>query len=692
MRNVRRIAVSAITAVLIMGCAQPQEIGKSHYAAKNYPAAIEAYKQANAEEPNKAVNAKGLADAYFANRQYNEAIEWYLKTKSLNPSDTSIACNLGTAYYYTGRNNEALAVLEAANIDPLAQNSAGRDARIRSFRGMAAPTSACAQTLDTLYEKTGRYDIAIATMKRKIDADPRQPEPFIKLSSLYFKNGQYDDAIIAAKRGIDLSPASAEAHHNLGVSYWKKKQYVQAVGSLRHALALNPKNSVTAVFLAKSYEQVEEEVKAVETLRYSRTSAPSAAVDFELARLLYRSGSYAESVELLNGVVEKNAITGIGIEFEALGGNPSILKVEKNSPAERAGLRVGDQMTQADQQNLIGLSSEEVSQKLRGMVNTPVTLTYVRGGETFQKQLMRETFFTASSAPMLALRALVYRKVGNLQKAQEDARRAYELDPKEGAMAMAAVAFEREDMAGTLRYASPLKGDIHARILEASVYALGGNSMKALELLRDVAVQGTDARNVPLQEDRRILLKALSDIAKERYLKGSELESSGQNGAALGAYADALLLSEDEAQAGTVRSAMFKLANASNVSLPEEAHRHIVRGEFFVGEGNFQEALSEFKKALVSAPYTSRLYFNLALVEAKLERYGDALRYMGLYLEASPDAPDARAAKDEMIKWEILMNKPREYSYYEGSGEGTPSDAGALPPPPVGGRGGMPAR
>lgn len=691
MRSVSRIAVSVIAAVLIMGCAQPQEIGQSHYAAKNYSAAIEAYKQANTEEPNKAVNLKGLADAYFANRQYNEAIEWYLKTKSLNPSDTSISCNLGMAYYYTGRNNEALAVLEAANIDPFAQNFGGRDARMRSFQGMAAPVSSCAQTLNTLYEKTGRYDIAIATMKRKIDADPRQPEPFINLSSLYFKSGQYNDAIIAAKRGIDLSPASAEAHHNLGVSYWKKKQYVQAVGSLRHALELNPKNSVTAVFLAKSYEQVAEEVKAVETLRNSRTSVPSIAVDFELARLLYRAGSYDESVELLNGVVEKNAITGIGLRVEVLGGNPIIQKVEKNSPAERAGLRAGDQMTQIDQQNIIGLSNEEVVQKLRGAANTPVMLTFIRGGETLQKQLIRERLVTDSFAPILALRALAYRKIGNMQQAQEDARKAYELDPKEGTLAMAAVAFERGDMAGTLRYASALKEDVHAKILEAAVYARGGNSTKALELLRDVAVQGMEERNLPLQEERRTLLNVLSTIAKERYAKGSELERSGQSGGALGAYADALLLTEDKTQAGTIRSAMFKLANASNVPFPEEAHRHIVRGEFFVGEGNFQEALSEFRKALVSAPYISRLYFNLALVEAKLERYGDALASMGLYLEASPAAPDARAAKDEMIKWDILMNKPREYTYYEGSVESSLPATGTPPPSPVG-RGGMPAR
>ncbi len=735
MRNVRRIAVSVAAAVLVMGCAQPQEVAQSHYAAKNYPAAIEAYRQANVEEPNKPSNFKGLADAYFANRQYPEAIEWYLKTRSLNPLDTSITCNLGAAYYYTGQYPEALATLQSAGVDPMAQGSNLRDARIRAMRGGSSSSSSCsAEMMDALYDKTGRYDIAIASVKKKIDADPRQGGPFLKLASLHFKNGQYDEAIVAAKRAIDLMPNSADAHHALGASYWKKKMYPQAIGSLLRARELNPKNAVSAVILARSYEQVGEEAKAVETLRKGQLDARAAAVDaqmqqnpknlmmaailgqstqqigadameqpkgdtelfsasleFELARLLYRSGSYAQSAELLTPLVEKATITGIGIEFEMFGANPIVRNVEKNSPADRAGIRAGDQLVQADQQTFVGMSSDAIAQKIRGGVGTPLTLTLLRGSETIHKQLVRETFVTAKGAPVLALRALAYRKLGKLQESLEDARKAYALDPKEGALAMAAVAFERGDMAGTLRYASALKEDVHARLLEAAVYARGGNGAKALDLLRYVSVQGMDERSVPLQEERRMLLNALAGIAKERLAKGMELEKSHQNEAALGAYAEALLLAEDDVRAGTIRSGMFKLANASNASLPEEAHRHIVRGEFFVSEANYQEALSEFRKALVSAPYTARLYFNLALVEAKLERYGEALRHMGIYLEAVPDAPDARAAKDEMIKWEILMNKPREYPYYEGTGE-SPAPAGNLPPAPVGGRGGMPAR
>jgi hypothetical protein len=30
---------------------------------------------------------------------------------------------------------------------------------------------------------------------------------------------------------------------------------------------------------------------------------------------------------------------------------------------------------------------------------------------------------------------------------------------------------------------------------------------------------------------------------------------------------------------------------------------------------------------------------------------------MKIYLQAAPDAPNARAAKDEIIKWELMLEK-----------------------------------
>lgn len=689
MKNTRLSMLSMAAAWLIAGCAQPHETAKAHMTAKNYPSAIEAYKAAHQEEPSNGFHMQGLADAYYGNGQYLEAIEWYRKAKAVMPGNVSIACNLGGAYYYLGRYEESLEAFESVDIDAVS-GSGGRDSRLRAMRGIPAlANSPCAQLRDTAYEKTGRYDMAIARVKKQIDADPRQGAPFVKLADLYIKAGRHEDAVVAAKRSIDLLPASAEAHHALGAAYWKLKEYKPAIGSLQHARELNPKNATTAVLLAKSYKEVGEDDKAVETLRKAKTDAASAAVDLELARLLYRRGDYSESRLILNGTLGKYQITGVGMGVESSGNAAVVRSVTENSPAARAGIRPGDLIVQIDQQPFSGLGTEQIVAKLRGSESTAVKLTLKRGSGNLEAQLVRETFFLRDAAPVLALRALTNRKLGDLRQAQEDARKAYELDPAEANLAMAATAYERGDMAGTLRYASAAKEETHARILEGGVYARGGNTEKALELLRKVAVEGMDEGDLPVQEEKTMLLKALSGIAKARYEKGVEAEQSGRSADAAAAYADALLLAQSEEEARSVYAALFRLAESAALQMDEESHRHVVRGEFYVGEASFAAALTEFKKALLLSPFAIRLYYNTALVEANLERYRDALKHMRLYVEAAPQAPDARAAKDEMIKWEMLLEKPKTYPYYEGIGGASVPEAAPAPVAPAGGRGGI---
>jgi hypothetical protein len=52
-----------------------------------------------------------------------------------------------------------------------------------------------------------------------------------------------------------------------------------------------------------------------------------------------------------------------------------------------------------------------------------------------------------------------------------------------------------------------------------------------------------------------------------------------------------------------------------------------------------------------------KLYYNAALLNGQLKRYAEAIRLMNIYLQGAPDAPDARAAKDEIIKWKLEMER-----------------------------------
>lgn len=47
----------------------------------------------------------------------------------------------------------------------------------------------------------------------------------------------------------------------------------------------------------------------------------------------------------------------------------------------------------------------------------------------------------------------------------------------------------------------------------------------------------------------------------------------------------------------------------------------------------------------------------MALNYAELKEYQQAIGNLKIYLELSTDAPDARTAKDEIYKWEFMLEK-----------------------------------
>ena len=59
----------------------------------------------------------------------------------------------------------------------------------------------------------------------------------------------------------------------------------------------------------------------------------------------------------------------------------------------------------------------------------------------------------------------------------------------------------------------------------------------------------------------------------------------------------------------------------------------------------------------ITAPYVPKLYYNSALLNGQLRRYGEAMRLMKIYLQAAPTAPDRRTAEDEIYKWELLLEQ-----------------------------------
>lgn len=88
----------------------------------------------------------------------------------------------------------------------------------------------------------------------------------------------------------------------------------------------------------------------------------------------YFSGSQIETARIQQG----GKFGGIGVDFEIMSGYPVIISVEKNQPADKAGIQAGDIIKTIDGESTQGRKKDEVEKFLVGQPKTPVSLQVER--------------------------------------------------------------------------------------------------------------------------------------------------------------------------------------------------------------------------------------------------------------------------------------------------------------------------
>ena len=72
---------------------------------------------------------------------------------------------------------------------------------------------------------------------------------------------------------------------------------------------------------------------------------------------------------------------GLGIEVTMENGVVKVVSPIDDTPAAKAGLQTNDLITHLDGEQIVGLTLEQAVEKMRGPVNTPISLTIVRKGK-----------------------------------------------------------------------------------------------------------------------------------------------------------------------------------------------------------------------------------------------------------------------------------------------------------------------
>jgi len=151
------------------------ERGNKHLIKKEFDAAIEAYTNAIALNPNLAYAYSFRGFAYRGNSQYDRAILDYNKALEANPNYAEAYNKRGLAY--ANKDQYEKAVLDhnkALEIDP-------NHSKTYLYRG-------------NVYTLCGQYERAIIDFNKALEIEPDDTDPYIKRGATYILLGQYERA------------------------------------------------------------------------------------------------------------------------------------------------------------------------------------------------------------------------------------------------------------------------------------------------------------------------------------------------------------------------------------------------------------------------------------------------------------------------------------------------------------------
>ncbi|MFZ5996460.1 MAG: tetratricopeptide repeat protein [Nitrospirota bacterium] len=541
--------------------------------------------------------------------------------------------------------------------------------------------------LGRAYFENGQYKEAIAYLNKASSMAPENPASLVPeyavvwkndylplipskgtcylwLGTAYYKDAHYQEAIEAYKKSIELEPSEAMAYRLMAVAHRDLKQFDHALTAAKKAIEVKPTGSAYFT-LARIYEEKKQYADAIAAYKRAQEMDPDDAdIPFAMGNDYMVLGKFDDAISSLNKAISLRTMTGVGMEI-AIEENYPVVKKLWEGPAKRAGIEVGDRIIKIDGQSTKGWEVEKVTRALRGEVGTQVLITIKRKNldNPMEKTVSREAIASKLAAPVFGLRSLAYRLKGNIQNAEKDAEKAYSLDPNDDTAkeALGAIYIDKGKSDDAIKILSTASKDYYfANLLKATAYAKNGGYKKAVEIYSSVPEDYLSSKSVLRQSQKKALLESLKPYIDNKKDTAKSLETKGQYREALNEYTEVLKVTDDK-DAKEIRThiATILKKNPYLSQIPEEARKYALRGEVMLKEGKFEEALKEYKTAVKNAPYAAIIYRATALVYAELKDYAQAINHMNTYLDLIPEAPDARAVKDQIYKWEFMLEKEK---------------------------------
>ena len=297
---------------------------------KNYPKAIELYKNATEKAPGFAPLYCVLGDIYLSTGYFEDAITEYKMAIWLDSFNIAAYRHLCRAYEEQGDYNQAIEVYNkliamAPNIPDLYSNLANIyyikgefDLAISNYQTAITLnpnrswTSVIAQTMGFVYqENKADPDAAISAYQTAYVLTPEDIDIYVNLGSAFYDKEDYNNALAVYRQALELQPHNPKIHCNLGFLYWGKADTEEAIKSYELAIKYNEKYDIAYNNLGVIYlDDLGRVNKAIDLFRKAVEVNPSYALaHFNLARATSIIGDKIEAAKLYQMAQDINKVT-----------------------------------------------------------------------------------------------------------------------------------------------------------------------------------------------------------------------------------------------------------------------------------------------------------------------------------------------------------------------------------------------
>ncbi len=235
--------------------------GLCNLSAGNLEKAAEILTQGKGLAPDPGVFAYHLGRVEFTWRDYIKAVDWFEEALSARPADVpeeDLLFNLALSHINLQEYKEARPYLDLMDLlehrtapmrlsQGICDLGEGRvESALEKFNAAleAGPTpedlSRVLFYIGTAQKELGRFDEAIETLVKAVEADPEDLANHNLLGFCYYKTGRHEEAVKCFRRAIEIDPRSGIDHANLASNLRDLGRIDEAIPLYEKALNLDP--------------------------------------------------------------------------------------------------------------------------------------------------------------------------------------------------------------------------------------------------------------------------------------------------------------------------------------------------------------------------------------------------------------------------------------------------------------------